>query len=72
MVAAIRNRSVVRTAKLALLAAFVCGLSACATKDPAPLVSTGTEAESTLPWNKQEKWENQGQLSGMAERMNSR
>jgi hypothetical protein len=72
MVAAIRNRSVRSTLKFVLLAAFVSGFTACATKEKPPLVSTGNEPESALPWNKQEKWENQGQLSGMAERMNSR
>ena len=72
MVAATSNRFALRTVKVALLAAFVCGLTACATKQETQLVSTGSEKESTLPWNQQEKWENQGQLSGMAERMNSR
>ena len=72
MLAATRNLSVLRAAKCALLVAVAAAFASCATKEKPPLVSTGTEAESSLPWNQQQKWENQGQLSGMAERFNSR
>jgi outer membrane biogenesis lipoprotein LolB len=49
-----------------------CGffLGACATqKDPPMLVDDpDAKKESQLPWNKQEKWESEGQLSGMSDR----
>ena len=52
-----------------------CGLflGACATqKDPPALVSDpDAKKESQIPWNKQEKWESEGQyggLSGMSDR----
>lgn len=57
-------------ASLVLAASF---LTACATKEEPVLISDGrTGAESSLPWNKQERWEGEGQLGAMAERMNSR
>jgi hypothetical protein len=73
MLAAIRNHSVARAAKFALLLGIAGGFASCATKAKKPqLLSSGPEAESTLPWNKAEKWESQGELTGMAERMNAR
>ena len=73
MLAAIRNRNSVGAAKVALLIAALAGVCSCAsTKEKPPLVSTGGERESSLPWNQQQKWENQGQLGGMAERFNTR
>jgi len=47
-------------------------LASCATKQEPQLVSTGAEPESALPWNKQEKWENTGQLGAMADRLQTR
>jgi hypothetical protein len=71
MLAAIFNRSTTRTAKLSLLIALS-AFTSCATKEKPPLVSSGNDRESSLPWNQQQKWENQGQLGGMAERFNTR
>lgn len=51
-------------------ATFAC--TSCATKKQAPLVSDGSGPESQIPWNQQQKWENQGQLGPLAERVNSR
>jgi outer membrane biogenesis lipoprotein LolB len=49
-----------------------CGLflGACATqKDPPALVNDpDAKKESQIPWNKQEKWESEGQLAGMSDR----
>jgi outer membrane biogenesis lipoprotein LolB len=60
-----------RTIATALLSVW-CGLflGACATqKDPPALVSDpDAKKESQIPWNKQEKWESEGQLSGMSDR----
>ena len=72
MLAAICNRSILRAANFALLIAVASAFVSCATKPEPQLVSTGAERESSLPWNQQQKWENQGQLGGMAERMNTR
>ena len=71
MLAAIRNRSTFRAAKVALLLGLS-GFTSCATKEKPPLVSDGSRRESSLPWNQQQKWENQGQLGNMAERFNTR
>ncbi len=55
---------------LALGATFV---SCASTKEPAPLVSDPSGGrESAIPWNKQEKWEQQGQLSQFQEEQNRR
>jgi hypothetical protein len=72
MLAATRNVSVLRAAKFALLICVAAAFASCATKEKPPLISSGNEQESALPWNQQQKWENAGQLSGMAERFNSR
>ena len=72
MLAAILNHSVVRAARFVLLAASATICASCATKQPPPLISDGTGRESTLPWNKQENWENQGQLGDIADKFNSR
>ena len=42
-------------------------LASCATKEQ-PQLFTETKKESNLPWNKQERWENEGQLGQLAER----
>ena len=72
MLAAISDRTVLRIAKAALVVVFAWGLGACATKPEPQLVSSGTDRESSLPWNEQQKWENTGRLGPMAERLQSR
>lgn len=57
---------------MALLIIAVAAFSSCATKQTPELVSSGSERESSLPWNKQEKWENQGQFAGLAEHQGRR
>jgi hypothetical protein len=62
-----RIRSKVVVAALAICAAGA--LSSCATHEKPPLISDGTNGrESTIPWNKQEKWESQGQFANMTDR----
>ncbi len=61
-----------RLLRLFLLAAGVVAFSSCATKPEPQLVSDGRGRESTLPWNKQEKWENSGQFGAMADNLQSR
>lgn len=59
-----------RAAKLALAIAASATLMSCATKKEPPLIADESAgAESALPWNKQEKWEGQGQMGMAAERM---
>ena len=72
MLARIRNSPFFRATNLVLLLGAACALASCATKQEPQLVSDGSDRESALPWNKQEKWENTGQLGGMAERFQSR
>ncbi len=70
MLAIVRNhfRSC-QTARFALLVIGATILASCATKEEPQLVSDPSATrESSLPWNKQEKWEGTGQLGGMAER----
>jgi len=44
-------------------------LVACAKDKQPSLVDDGaTKNESSMPWNKQEKWETQGQLGGITDR----
>ncbi len=58
--------------KIVLTALALCALSAlssCATKPQPQLVSDGTTGrESTIPWDRQEKWESQGQFANMTDR----
>jgi hypothetical protein len=42
-------------------------LLGCAKDQPA-LVDDSSKSESSMPWNKQEKWETQGQLGGITDR----
>lgn len=55
-----------------LLLVFTAGagslLASCATKEQPPLVDDPNgKRESTMPWNKQEKWE-QGNIPGLTDR----
>jgi hypothetical protein len=72
MLAQIRNSRCFRVINLALLVTAGLSLASCATKQEPQLVSTGGQRESALPWNKQERWENTGQLGAMADRLQSR
>lgn len=69
----IRNSPWLRATNVVLLFGAICVLSSCAANQEAPLVSDNASGrESSLPWNQQEKWENQGQLGPMAERVQTR
>ena len=69
----IRNSPWFRATHFILLIGAACALSSCATKKEPPLVSDNAGgAESQIPWNQQEKWERQGNLGPLAERVNSR
>ncbi len=73
MLAPVRSSSFRRATSLALLTSAAFAFGSCATKQEPQLVSDGiTGRESSLPWNKQEKWENTGQLGAMAEHVESR
>jgi NADH:ubiquinone oxidoreductase subunit 5 (subunit L)/multisubunit Na+/H+ antiporter MnhA subunit len=72
MLAAIRNLSVHRAAKFALLIGIAGVFSSCATKEKPSMLSSASEKESSIPWNEHKDWETQGQLAGMAERLNAR
>lgn len=72
MLAQIRDSRWFRIVNLALLVGAGLSLASCATKQEPQLVSSGAERESALPWNKQERWENTGQLGAMADRLQTR
>lgn len=71
MLAQIRNSRCFRATNLALFCGAVLSLGACATKEEPQLVS-GSQRESSLPWNRQEKWEQNGSLTGIAEHLETR
>ena len=54
--------------RLPALLLAIAGLTSCATKEKPSAISTANTADSSLPWNQQEKWENEGQMGPMAER----
>ncbi|MFL6528558.1 MAG: hypothetical protein ACJ8IQ_10705 [Chthoniobacterales bacterium] len=44
-------------------------LTSCATKEQPALISDGSATrDSSIPWDKQEKWESQGQFANMTDR----
>jgi hypothetical protein len=51
-----------------LLFGFALTLVSCATKHKMALVDDPNSNESSIPWNKQEKWENTGPMSGLTDR----
>ena len=66
MAAAIISRIRFQIAGLAMLASLA--LTSCASKDPAPLIADpSAQHETALPWNQQEKWEREGQASGLTQ-----
>lgn len=73
MLEQIRKSAWLRATNLALLVSVAGFFTSCATKREEPLISDRTsERESQLPWNQQEKWERQGQLGPMGDRLQSR
>lgn len=72
MLAPVRNFRLLHKAKALLLVTLAFAFASCATKQEPQLISDGAGRESALPWNQQQKWENQGQLGPMAERFETR
>jgi hypothetical protein len=67
MLALIRKYKTLITASLTLIAAFT--FVACAShKNMALVDDPNGDSASSIPWNKQEKWENTGPLSGLTDR----
>lgn len=54
-------------AKVLLFAAAATFVS-CATQKQAVVDDPDSKKESMIPWNKQERWETQGQLAGITDR----
>lgn len=65
MLAQIPKRSI----SLLLLGVACTLMISCATEKPKPALVDDPDAaaESQIPWNKQEKWETQGQFAGMTD-----
>jgi hypothetical protein len=61
-------RKVKRGLSLALVFGFGFALVSCATHKEVALVEDPEKKESSIPWNKQEKWESTGPLSGLTDR----
>jgi hypothetical protein len=53
---------------IGIVVAIGCTFTSCASHRTMALVDDPNERESTIPWNKQEKWENTGPLSGLTDR----
>jgi hypothetical protein len=66
MVALIRRRKRELTAAFGLMVTF--SFVSCASHKNMALVDDPNGQESSIPWNKQEKWENTGPLSGLTDR----
>ncbi len=62
----IRNSRRFIFALLLISASF---LVACAQEKPALVDDPDSQHEGMMPWNKQEKWETQGQMSGITDRL---
>jgi hypothetical protein len=66
MLATIRNRTHWKIAGLAFLAAFTLGFTSCATKKETALIDDpNARKETALPWNEQQKWEQEGEASAL-------
>jgi outer membrane biogenesis lipoprotein LolB len=59
-----------RTISAGVLLVACALLGACATEKPRPALVDDPDSarESQIPWNKQERWESQGQFAGMTDR----
>jgi hypothetical protein len=55
-------------ASAVLFAAATAFVSCASSKPQAVVDDPDTKHEGTIPWNKQEKWETQGQFAGMTDR----
>ncbi len=69
MLETIRNCGATKIVRVVLLASGICALTSCATKQEPQIVDSGARQESSLPWNKQEKWEGAGAFGGMSQQM---
>jgi outer membrane biogenesis lipoprotein LolB len=58
-----------RTISFLLLAIGFSLFASCATEKPKPALVDDPDSgrESQIPWNKQERWETQGQFAGMTD-----
>ncbi len=72
MLEIIRNSGASKIARIFLLVAGLSALTSCASHKEPELVSSGATTESALPWNKQEKWESEGQFAGLNDAVNRR
>ena len=61
-------RSIGKSIALALLFGFAFSLISCATHKKMALVDDPDQTESSIPWNKREKWEDSGPMSGLTDR----
>jgi hypothetical protein len=57
-----------KSATVGVVFVFAFALASCASHKEVALVDDPDKKESSIPWNKQEKWENSGPLSGLTDR----
>jgi len=67
MLAIIRSRTCLEIARLAVLACFAAALSSCATKETALITDPNDKRETALPWNQQQKWEQEGGAAALTQ-----
>ena len=62
-------RKIQKPLTFALILGFGFALASCASHKEVALVDDPSDEKgSSIPWNKQEKWENSGPLSGLSDR----
>jgi outer membrane biogenesis lipoprotein LolB len=61
-------RSLRRFVFCLLLLAAAAVFASCAHEKPALVDDPDSKQEGQMPWNKQEKWETQGQMAGITDR----
>jgi hypothetical protein len=64
----VQIRKTKRAFAAGLVAAFGFILISCASHKNMALVDDPNGQESTIPWNKREKWEDTGPMSGLSDR----
>jgi hypothetical protein len=62
------HKSQRRAVNLLLLAISATFISCASDKKPSLVDDPDAKKEGQMPWNKQEKWETQGQMSGITDR----
>ena len=71
MLARIRN-SFFPALQVVLVTTIALAVAACAKEKPPLIADDAAQRESAIPWNEQQKWEQEGQFGGMGNAMDGR